>query len=155
MQENIKIRIAEEEGFSLIELMVVIVILGLLAGLVAPRVMDRIHDGKVAKAQTDIASMSTALKLYKVDNGAYPSTEQGLQALVEAPAVPPVPRRYRENGYLEQTKVPRDPWGNDYLYLCPGAHGDFDIVSYGPDGLPGGDSKNRDIANWEADESAG
>jgi general secretion pathway protein G len=93
--------------------------------------------------------METALKLYKLDNGVYPSTEQGLQALVEPPTIGRLPRKWREGGYLEKSRVPLDPWDNDYIYLSPGVHGDFDLISYGADGEPGGEGNNKDINNWE------
>jgi general secretion pathway protein G len=140
-----------ERGFTLIELMVVIVILGILAGFVVPRIMGRPEEARRMKARVQIESIETALKLYKLDNGSYPSTEQGLQALVEAPSVGTLPRAWRNGGYLEKGKVPNDPWGGDYLYLCPGVHGEFDLFSYGPDGEPGGEDKNADIKNWELD----
>jgi general secretion pathway protein G len=134
-------------GFTLIELMVVIVILGILAGLIVPRIMGRPEEARQAKARIQIESLETALKLYKLDNGSYPSTEQGLQALVEPPEVGNLPGRWREGGYLEKGKVPKDPWDNEYVYLCPGAHDDYDIISYGADGEPGGEGKNRDITS--------
>ena len=138
-------------GFTLIELMVVIVILGILAGFVVPRIMGRPEEARRMKARVQIESMETALKLYKLDNGVYPSTEQGIQALVEAPTVGKLPGAWRNGGYLEKGKVPKDPWGGDYLYLCPGVHGDFDLFSYGADGEPGGEGKNADINSWELD----
>jgi general secretion pathway protein G len=141
----------KEHGFTLIELMVVIVILGILAGFVVPRIMGRPEEARRMKARVQIESIETALKLYKLDNGSYPSTEQGLQALVEAPSVGTLPRAWRNGGYLEKGKVPKDPWGGDYLYLCPGVHGEFDLFSYGPDGEPGGEGKNADINSWELD----
>ena len=136
-------------GFTLIELMVVIVILGILAGLIVPRIMGRPEEARRAKAAMQMESMETALKLYKLDSGTYPSTEQGLQALVEAPSVGEPPRNWREGGYLEKGKVPKDPWGNDYVYMSPGAHGEYDLLSYGADGDPGGEDKDKDIASWE------
>jgi general secretion pathway protein G len=136
-------------GFTLIELMVVIVILGVLAGLIIPRIMGRPEEARRMKARVQIESMETALKLYKLDNGSYPSTEQGLEALVEAPTVGQLPRAWREGGYLEKGRVPKDPWESDYVYLCPGVHGDFDLISYGADGEPGGEDKDKDINNWE------
>jgi general secretion pathway protein G len=136
-------------GFTLIELMVVIVILGVLAGLIIPRIMGRPEEARRMKARVQIESIETALKLYKLDNGAYPSTEQGLQALVEAPTVGQLPRAWREGGYLEKGRVPKDPWDYEYVYLCPGVHGDFDLISYGADGEPGGEDKDKDINNWE------
>jgi len=100
----------------------------------------------------DISTLETALKLYKLDNGRYPSTEQGLQALVEPPSVGVLPRKWRKGGYLEKGKIPKDPWGGDYVYLCPGLHGDFDIISYGADGQPGGEGNDRDVNNWELEK---
>jgi len=136
-------------GFTLIELMVVIVILGILAGLIVPRIMGRPDEARLLKAKIQIESIETALKLYKLDNGSYPGTEQGLQALVEQPASGNIPAKWREGGYLEKGKLPKDPWGNDFVYLSPGVHGEYDIVSYGADGVPGGEGKNIDINSWE------
>ena len=138
-----------EKGFTLIELMVVIVILGILAGLIVPRIMGRPDEARQAKARIQIESMETALKLYKLDNGSYPTTEQGLQALVEAPEVGELAQSWREGGYLEKGKIPKDPWNNEYIYLSPGTQGDFDLISYGADGELGGEGKNKDIANWD------
>ena len=137
-----------EKGFTLIEIMVVIVILGILAGLIAPRIMNRPEDARRLKAAIQIESLCTALKLYKMDNGGYPSTEQGLHALVRPPDTGEVPKNWRKGGYLEKRQVPEDPWGNEFIYLCPGLQGDFDIVSYGADGVEGGREKNEDISNW-------
>lgn len=136
-------------GFTLIELMVVIVILGILAGLIVPRIMSRPEEAKQTKARIQIESMETALKLYKLDNGNYPTTEQGLQALVEAPTVGALAKKWREGGYLEKGRVPKDPWGNDYVYLSPGSQGDYDIISYGADGEQGGEGKDKDISNQD------
>lgn len=136
-------------GFTLIELMVVIVILGILAGLIVPNIMDTPDEAKQAKAKVDISAMETALKMYKLHNGNYPTTEQGLQALVEPPQTGDAPTNWKPGGYLEKGKVPADPWGGDYVYLSPGLHGDFDISSYGADGVPGGEGKNKDIHSWE------
>jgi general secretion pathway protein G len=138
-----------DQGFTLIELMVVIVILGILAGLIIPRVMERPEQARRMKAQVQIESIETALKLYKLDNGSYPTTEQGLQALVEPPTVGQLPRDWREGGYLEKGKVPKDPWEYEYVYLSPGLHSDFDLISYGADGQPGGEGPDQDINNWE------
>ena len=137
------------QGFTLIELMVVIVILGILAGLIVPRIMGRPDEAKQLKAKMQIESIETALKLYRLDNGSYPSTDQGLEALVAKPETPPVPRKWRDGGYLEKGRVPVDPWGNTFVYLSPGVHGDYDIASYGADGVSGGDGKNGDINSWE------
>ena len=136
-------------GFTFIELMVVMVILGILATLVVPRIMGRPEEARRLKAKVQIESIETALKLYKLDNGYYPTTEQGLEALVEAPAVGRLPISWREGGYLEKGKVPKDPWKNEYIYLCPGVQGDYDLSSYGPDGEPGGEGKDADINSWE------
>jgi len=140
---------SDDSGFTLIELMVVIVILGILAGLIIPRIMGRPEEAKQLKAKMQIESLETALKLYKLDNGMYPDTEQGLQALIEQPETGALPKNWRKDGYLEKGKVPKDPWKNDFVYLSPGAHGDYDIISYGADGVPDGEDKNRDINNWE------
>ncbi|HOO90713.1 MAG TPA: type II secretion system major pseudopilin GspG, partial [Syntrophales bacterium] len=125
--------------------------LGILAGLIMPRIMSRPDEARQAKARIQIESLETALKLYKLDNGNYPTTEQGLQALVEPPEVGELAKKWREGGYLEKGKIPRDPWDNDYLYLSPGTKGDYDIISYGADGEPGGDGKNSDITNWDTE----
>ncbi len=136
-------------GFTLIELMVVIVILGILAGVIAPRLVGRTYDARLGKAKADIVSLETALQLYRVDTGVYPGTDQGLQALVEPPASGKVPKNWRKGGYLQKGKVPKDPWGNDYIYLSPGTHNDFDIISYGADGTAEGEDENKDISSWD------
>ena len=141
----------DQQGFTLIELMVVIVILGILAGLIIPRIMGRPEEARRMKARVQIESIETSLKLYKLDNGTYPTTEQGLQALVEPPEIGQLAKNWKEGGYLEKGKVPKDPWGYDYVYLSPGAHGDYDLMSYGADGEPGGEGDNEDISNWELD----
>jgi general secretion pathway protein G len=143
--------VASRRGFTLIELMVVIVILGILAGLIVPRIMGRPEQAKQLKARMQIESISTALKLYKLDNGSYPTTEQGLQALVDEPSTGNVPKNWRKGGYLEKGKVPKDPWGNDFVYLSPGIHDDFDLIAYGADGASGGEDKNADINSWETE----
>ncbi len=142
-------KIRENRGFTLIEIMVVLVILGILAGLIVPRIMGRPDEARRMKAKIQIQSLETALQLYKLDTGNYPATEQGLQALVEPPAAGELARSWREGGYLEKGQVPKDPWGYDYVYLSPGTHGDFDLLSYGADGTAGGDGKNQDINNWD------
>ncbi len=136
-------------GFTLIELMVVIVILGILAGLIVPRIMGRPEEAKQLKAKIQIEALETALKLFKLDSGMYPDTEQGLQALVEQPETGNIPKKYRKGGYLEKGRLPTDPWKNDFVYLSPGVNGEYDIISYGADGVPGGEGKNKDINNWE------
>ncbi|PIP36923.1 MAG: type II secretion system protein GspG [Desulfobacterales bacterium CG23_combo_of_CG06-09_8_20_14_all_52_9] len=138
-----------EAGFTLIELMVVIVILGILATLILPKIMDRPDEAKQLSAKIQIQSLETALKIYRLDNDGYPTTEQGLTALVEPPQTGLPAKKWRQGGYLEKGKVPRDPWGNDFIYLSPGVHGECDIISYGADGVPEGEGKNKDIANWE------
>ncbi len=140
-----------DKGFTLIELMVVIVILGILAGLIVPRIMGRPDEARRAKARIQMESLETALKLYKLDNGNYPTTEQGLQALVEAPLVGAQAKNWRQGGYLEKGKVPKDPWDNDFIYISPGAHGDYDLISRGADGEPEGEGKNKDITSWESE----
>ncbi len=139
----------DEKGFSFLELMVVVVILGILATYIAPRFMGRAEDAKAVKAKVDIAALETSLKLYKLDNSNYPTTEQGILALIEKPSTEPAPMNWKEKGYLAKARIPKDPWGREYLYLCPGVHDDYDIISYGADGAPGGDGKNRDINSWE------
>jgi general secretion pathway protein G len=138
-----------ESGFTLIEILIVVTILGILASLVAIRLMDRPGEARIMKAKLEIQTIENALKLYKLDNGVYPSTEQGLRALVEKPTVGRVPKKWREGGYFEKGVVPTDPWENDYIYLSPGVHNqDFDIYSYGADGEEGGEGENADITNW-------
>lgn len=136
------------QGFTLIEIMVVVVILGILAGLVIPNIMDKPEEARRTKAATQIQSIEMALRLYKLDNGQYPTTEQGLQALVEAPSVGRLAKKWREGGYLEKG-VPKDPWENDYVYISPGLHWKYDLMSYGPDNEPGGEGDDADINSWE------
>jgi general secretion pathway protein G len=140
-----------EKGFTIIELMVVIVILGILAAIIAPRIIGRADEAKVTEGKVQIANLETALKLYKLDNGIYPTTEQGLEALIEKPTIGTIPRKWREGGYLEKRRVPTDPWGNPFVYASPGLNGDFDLISYGADGARGGDGFNEDIENWNLD----
>ena len=118
----------DSRGFTLIELMVVVIILGILALYIGPKIMGEPEKAKRVKAKMDIATFETALKMYKLDNGVYPSTEQGLAALVEEPGTGVVPKKWREGGYLEKRKVVKDPWGNDFIYISPGVHGDFDLI---------------------------
>ena len=142
---------AGESGFTLIELLVVLVIIGILAGYIGPKIMGHPEEAKRTKAALQIQGLDTALKMYKLDNGVYPSTEQGLQALVEAPTIGQLPAKWREGGYLEKGKVPLDPWGNNFIYLSPGLNGDFDLSSYGKDGEAGGEGDGKDINNWEVE----
>ena len=141
-------RLTNNRGFTLIEIMVVIAILALLAALVAPKIIGRSDDAKIADAKVQIKNLETALKLYKLDNSVYPSTEQGLEALVAKPSTGIIPKNYKDGGYLESKKIPKDPWGNDFVYLSPGEHGDYDLSSNGADGVKGGEGKNADISNW-------
>lgn len=138
-----------KKGFTLIEIMVVIVILALLAALVGPKIMGRTDDAKIQTTKTQIRNLESALKLYKLDNGVYPSTEQGLSSLVTIPTVGQIPKSYKDGGYLESKQVPKDGWGNEYLFVSPGDHGDYDLYSFGADGAKGGEGKNADICSWE------
>lgn len=133
-------------GFTLIEVMIVIVILGVLAALIVPKVMGRPDEARVAAAKQDIFTIMQSLKLYKLDNRRYPTTEQGLAALVQKPSQAPVPQNWTAGGYLE--KLPNDPWGQPYQYLNPGLHGEIDVMSFGADGQPGGQGVDADIGNW-------
>ena len=134
-------------GFTLIEIMVVVVIMGILASLVVPKLIARTGESKVAAAKVDIAPVMQALKLYRLDNQRYPTTEQGLQALIEKPTTGPAANGWKAGGYLE--KMPKDPWGNPYQYLSPGVKGEVDIISLGADGQPGGSGDDADIGSWE------
>ena len=136
-------------GFSLVEILVVLVIMGLLISIVAPTVLNRADEARIQKAQADFKAIETALKIYRLDNYVYPSTEQGLEALVAASAIDPQPRNFKEGGYLAE--VPVDPWGRPYLYLSPGENGEIDIYTLGADGLSGGEGQNADIGNWKED----
>ena len=139
-----------QSGFTLIEVMVVVVILGILAAVLVPKVMDRPEQARITKARQDIRALEAALNLYKLDNFNYPSTDQGLEALVRKPSGTPEPRNWKEGGYID--RLPKDPWGNDYQYLNPGVHGSIDIYSLGADGQEGGEGINADIGNWNLNE---
>jgi len=141
--------ISSNRGFTLLEIIVVVFILSLLVAIVAPKIIGRTDDAKVADAKVQIRNFETALKLFKIDNGFYPETQQGLEALIEKPTTGRVANKYREGGYLEQNKIPLDPWGNPYIYVSPGIRGDFDIVSLGGDGKEGGEGPDADIENWD------
>lgn len=132
-------------GFTLIELMVVLVIIGVLAALIVPNVLDRADDARVTAARTDVNNLMQALRLYRLDNQRYPTTEQGLEALRARPSAAPVPSNWRP--YLD--KLPTDPWGRPYQYLNPGVHGEVDVLSLGADGQPGGEGANADIGSWQ------
>ena len=137
---------SKQKGFTLLEIMVVIVILGILASMVVPNLMGSKDKADRQKVVTDVIALENALEMYKLDNGSYPSTEQGLEALVEEPSGSPEPRNYREDGYIK--RLPQDPWGNDYVLNSPGEHGKIDILSVGQDGEEGTDD---DIGNWNLD----
>ncbi|MEM1404458.1 MAG: type II secretion system major pseudopilin GspG [Pseudomonadota bacterium] len=137
-------------GFSLVEILVVLVIMGLLISIVAPTVLNRADEARIQKAQADFKAIETALKIYRLDNYIYPSSEQGLEALVTPSTIDPEPRNFKDGGYLAE--VPLDPWGRPYLYLSPGENGEVDIYTLGADGLSGGDGQNGDIGNWKSDE---
>jgi len=139
-------------GFTLIEVMVVIVILGILAAVVVPRVMDRPDAARITKAKQDIRALESSLELYRLDNFNYPSTDQGLESLVTQPSGSPEPKNWKEGGYMK--RLPKDPWGNEYQYLNPGVNSAIDIFTFGADGEEGGeDGANADIGNWNLDES--
>ena len=142
-------RIAKNPGFTLLEIIVVVFILSLLAAIVAPKIIGRTDDARIAEGKVQIRNLETALKLFKLDSGFYPDTQQGLQALVEKPATGRIPLNYKEGGYLEQKKIPLDPWGNAYVYISPGLNGDYDLMSYGADGKEGGEGKDADIKSWD------
>lgn len=143
--------VENKKGFTLIELLVVILILGLLAGIVGPRLFGHADEARQTKAKVQIENLSSALKMYRIDNGKYPSTEQGLEALVSQPQTGDIPKKWKKGGYLAKKQVPKDPWNNDYMYLSPGVHDDFDITSYGADGTAGGEDIDKDINSWEID----
>lgn len=139
-------RFAGQAGFTLIEVLVVVVIIGILAAVVVPRFMDEPDKARAVKARQDIQALVTALNMYRLDNQVYPSTNQGLAALVNEPSGRPEPTNWKAGGYIE--RLPRDPWGRDYLYLNPGVHGDIDVWTNGADGQPGGEGINAEIGNW-------
>jgi len=142
LQKNVPPR--WQRGFTLIEVMIVVVILGILAAIIVPKIMDRPNDARKVAARSDIRAIMSALSLYRLDNGSYPSTEQGLQALVQKPETGDIPNNWRPGGYID--RLPKDPWGNDYQYLNPGVHGEIDVFSYGPSGKPDGESQ---IGSWD------
>ena len=135
-----------QQGFTLIEIIVVVVIIGILATLVAPKFLGRTDDARITKAKNDIKALESALELYKLDNYTYPTTDQGLEALVTAPTSEPAPANWKEGGYIKH--LSKDPWQRDYQYLSPGEHGEVDIYSLGADGVDGGEGINADIGNW-------
>ena len=139
-------KILVQRRFTLIEILVVVSILAILGALVVPKIMDRPNEARVVAAKHDISAVIAALKIYKLDNGRYPTTEQGLRALVEKPTSDPVPGNWKQGGYLE--KIPKDPWGKEFLYLNPGIHQEIDVMSYGADGQQGGEGFDADLGSW-------
>jgi general secretion pathway protein G len=140
-----------QRGFTLIEIMVVVIIIGLLAAVVVPQFLNRVDDARVAKAKQDITAIETALTLFKLDNFVYPTSEMGLQALVSKPNDPTI-KNWRSGGYLK--RLNKDPWGNDYQYQIPGTHGEYDLFSFGADGQLGGTGNNADVGNWNLDSNS-
>ena len=139
-----------EQGFTLIEIMVVIIILGLLAGLVLPKFLGQEEKAKREVAKTQIRSLESALDAYRLDNGFYPTTDQGLDALIKKPEVGRIPAKWREGGYLKPARIPKDPWSKEYVYIAPGSENrEYEIISYGADGEPGGEGNNADIQSWK------
>jgi len=139
-----------KKGFTLIEIMVVVIILGLLAGLVLPKILGREEEARVSSAKLQIKSLENALDGYKLDNGFYPTTDQGLDALIKKPETGRIPNKWRDGGYLKPARIPKDPWGQDYHFYSPGNENrEYEIISYGPDGEPGGDGKSADIESWK------
>lgn len=141
------VRRKREAGFTLVEILIVIVILALLAGIIVPKMTGAPEKARVAKAKVQIKQLEASLNMFKIDSGFFPTTEQGLEALVEKPTVGEIPKNYRKGGYIK--KIPNDPWGSEYIYLAPGEHDEFDLISYGRDGEEGGEEGTADINNWE------
>lgn len=141
---------ARQRGFTLIEIMVVVIIIGLLASVAVPTVLDRVDESRVQKAKADFKALQTALKLYRIDNFVYPTSEQGLEALVSKPSLAPVPRNWKSSGYIDQLQL--DPWGRAYLYVSPGEGHDYDIYTLGADGVSGGADAAADLSIWQAAE---
>lgn len=142
-----KLARSARRGFTLVEIMVVVVIIGMLAALVGPRLMGQSDDARITTTKVQIKQIEQALQLFQLNNGFFPTTAQGLQALIEKPTMPPIPRNYREGGYLNSKTVPTDAWGNPFDYMCPGRHGEYDIISRGRDGQEGGEGVDSDITN--------
>lgn len=147
MYQSLRLAPPRQHGLTLIELMVVIVIIGILGALIAPRLLSRPDDARVAAARQDIATLTQALKLYRLDNLRYPNGAQGLAALVAKPSAAPLPAGWKPGGYVE--RLPQDPWGNPYQYLNPGLRGEIDVFSFGADGQPGGEGHDADVGSWE------
>jgi general secretion pathway protein G len=144
--QNCTVLPAHQRGFTLIEIMVVVIILGILAAIVAPNVIGRIDDAQAARVQQDLRGIENAMKFYRLDNFSYPTSEQGLEALVTKPSDPNI-RNWKTGGYLD--RLPKDPWGNAYQYLSPGTNGEIDIYTLGRDGQPGGEGVDADVGNWD------
>lgn len=142
-----KIPSTKQQGFTLIEIIVVVVIIGILATFVAPKFMGKTDTARITKAKSDILSLESALDLYKLDNYTYPTTDQGLEALISMPSSDPAPTNWQPGGYIK--KLQKDPWQREYMYLSPGEHGELDIYSLGADGVEGGEGSNADIGNWD------
>jgi general secretion pathway protein G len=142
-----KTSLLDEAGFTLIEIMVVIAIIGILATLIVPRIMGRPDEARATAAKLDVGTIVQSLKLYRLDVGRYPTTEQGIKALVERPTAEPVPQNWKAGGYLDS--LPKDPWGNPYQYTNPGTRGEIDVFSFGADGKPGGTGNDADFGNWQ------
>ena len=140
----------KNSGFTLLEVMVVMVIIGLMAALIVPNVMGRLDEAKLESARTNIKTIDQALRMYRLDNGRYPTQDQGLKALIEKPALEPVPQNWKKGGYIAGGQLPKDPWNRDYQYLQPGVRmpGEFDVFTLGEDAAPGGEEMNADIGNW-------
>lgn len=149
---NMKKRVGNgQEGFTLIEVMVVVVILGILAAVVVPNIMGKPEEARWNQAKSTVGTLNSALQMYKLDNGSYPSTDQGLDALVSKPSGSPEARNWQQGGYVTGGKLPKDPWNRDFQYLSPGVHGEIDVYSLGADGRPGGEGFDADIGNWNLD----
>ena len=144
---TLKSSVSKQLGFTLIEVMVVIAIIGIMASLIVPKIMSKPDEARVIAAKQDINTLVQALKLYRLDIGRYPTSQQGLQSLVEKPVTEPVPQNWKTGGYLD--RLPKDPWGNPYNYLNPGRHGDVDVYTNGPKGQTEGEDPNEEIGNWE------
>lgn len=150
--EVIRPGLRRDRGFTLIEIMVVVVIIGVLIGLVAPNVLGRVDEARVTAARADVSMLSQSLELYRLDNHSYPTTDQGLAALIQKPTSTPAAKNWNPQGYVSGKSLPKDPWGNDYQYLSPGADSAYDVYSLGADGKQGGESYNADIGNWEQEQ---
>lgn len=142
-----------ESGFTLIEIMVVLVIIAILGALIAPQIIGQVDNARIKATKLDIRTLTTALDMYQMDNFRYPTTEQGLEALIKAPEVEPLARNWRPQGYLRSKAVPKDQWGNDYIYRQPSAQqgGAYDLYTLGADGQPGGEGADADFSNWNID----